>query len=274
MESPAFVRAPNDSNVSMTARDFDVSGRVTIVTGAGQGIGRELARQFAAAGATAIVADLNTANAERVALEITSAGGNALAVPLDVGDRASVDAMVKTVKSRYGRIDALINNAGVFASLQKRPFDQIPQQEWEQVLHVNITGVFNCVRAVASPMREAGWGRIVNISSDAVRLGVPNYLHYVASKSALIGMTASLARELGPAGITVNCVRPGGVATEVDRMVNPTLERRQEQIAQQCIPRTQVASDLVGLVIFLSSPACSFVTGQTIACDGGLTHSS
>ncbi|NYT60588.1 SDR family oxidoreductase [Alcaligenaceae bacterium] len=274
MESTAFVRAPQNSDLSTVARDFDVSGRVIIVTGAGQGIGRELARQFAAAGATAIVADLHTANAERVALEITSAGGNALAVPLDVGDRASIDAMVETVKSRYGRIDALINNAGIFASLQKRPFEQIPQDEWEQVLHVNITGVFDCVRAVAPLMREAGWGRIVNISSDSVRLGVSNYLHYVTSKSALIGMTASLARELGPAGITVNCVRPGGVTTEVDRTANPTLERRQQQIAQQCIPRTQVASDLVGLIVFLSSPACSFVTGQTIACDGGLTHNS
>lgn len=274
MESTAFIKAPDESNVPHEARNFNVTDRVVIVTGAGQGIGRELARQFAAAGAIAIVADLNVANAERVAHEIMQNDGKALAVSLDVGNRASVDAMVDIVKSSYGRIDTLINNAGIFASLEKKPFDLISQQEWEQVLHINITGVFNCVSAVTPHMREAGWGRIVNISSDAVRLGVTNYLHYVTSKSALIGMSASLARELGPHGITVNCVRPGGVSTEVERVANPTIERRQQQIAQQCIPKTQVASDLAGLIMFLSSPASSFITGQTIACDGGLTHSS
>lgn len=269
-----FIQAPEDSGVPASARDFSARDRVVIITGAAQGIGRELARQYAAAGAIPIVADLNIDKAEKVVSEIEASGGTALAVAVDIGSRESVDAMVEKIVKKFGRIDALINNAAIFATLQKRPFDQIPLSEWEQVMKVNVTGVFNCVCAVAPQMRKANWGRIVNISSDAVRLGVANYLHYVASKAALIGMTNSLARELGPHGITVNCIRPGGVATEVDRTVNPTPERRQQMLAQQCVPRGQVSSDLVGVVMFLTSQASSFVSGQTIACDGGLTHNS
>lgn len=273
-QQQAFIHVPDDSGVPSAARDFGVKDRVVIITGAGQGIGRELARQYGAAEALVAVADLNADKAASVANEITRAGGSAMAVRVDVSDRNSVDTMVASVTSQYGRVDVLINNAAVFATLEKRPFDEIPLAEWDQVLRINITGVFNCVCAVAPLMRQAGWGRIVNISSDAVRLGVVNYLHYVTSKSALIGMTNSLARELGSSGITVNCIRPGGVATEVDRTVNPTLERRQQMLAQQCVPRGQVPSDLVGIVMFLSTPASSFISGQTIACDGGLTHSS
>lgn len=274
MTHGVFIQTPVDSGVPAEARDFSVRGRVVIVTGAGQGIGREIARQFSAAGAIVVVADLIADNAQRVSAEIAAAGGQALAIRVDIGERASVDAMAATVVLQFGRIDVLINNAAIFATLQKRPFDEIPESEWDQVMRINVTGVFHCVCAVAPHMRKAGWGRIVNISSDAVRLGVANYLHYVASKSALIGMTASLARELGSHGITVNCIRPGGVATEVDRTVNPTQERRHQMLAQQCVPRGQVPADLVGIVMFLSTPASSFISGQTIACDGGLTHSS
>lgn len=272
MEQKAFTHAPADSGVPASARDFSVAGRVVIITGAGQGIGREFARQFAAAGALPVVADLNLENARRVQAEIEVAGGRSLAVKVDVGDRSSVDAMVDSVSSQYGRIDALINNAAIFSTLEKRPFDLIPVEEWEKVMRINVTGVFHCACAVAPIMRKANWGRIINMSSDAVPLGMGNYLHYVASKSALIGMTASLARELGPHGITVNGIRPGGVATEVDRTVNPTLERRQQMLALQCVPKGQVPADLAGLVMFLTTPASAFVTGQVIACDGGLTH--
>jgi 3-oxoacyl-[acyl-carrier protein] reductase len=274
MTTAPLTHTPYDSGVPASARDFSVEGRVVIVTGAAQGIGRELARQFAAAGAVAVVADLDIDKADAVVKEIHDADGAGLAVRVNVADESSVMAMVDTVIGKWGRVDVLINNASIFAALGKGPFDQIPVAQWEQVLKVNVTGSYLCVRAVAAHMRTAGFGRIINVSSDSVTRGTVNYLHYVTSKSALIGMTNSLARELGGYGITVNCVRPGMVATEVERTVNPTVEARERAASQQCIPRGMLPTDLVGIMIFLATPASAFITGQTIACDGGYTHSS
>ncbi|WP_416355869.1 SDR family NAD(P)-dependent oxidoreductase [Aureimonas phyllosphaerae] len=269
-----FVQLPQDSGVPEWGRDFSVVDRVVIVTGAGQGIGRELARQFAAAGAVPIVADLNVEKARQVRDEIVAQGGRASAVEVDIADPKSVEALVSATVAEHGRIDVLINNAAMFATLDKRQFEAIPLEEWDRVIRVNVTGPFLCARAVAPVMRAAGWGRIINISSDAVPKGVKNYLHYVASKSAMIGMSNAMARELGADGINVNCVRPGPVATEVDRTVNPTPELRRLQLSHQCIQRGMIHTDLVGLMLFLSTPASGFITGQTIACDGGYTHSS
>jgi 3-oxoacyl-[acyl-carrier protein] reductase len=219
------------------------------------------------------VADQKFDNAQKVQNEINKTNGRALAVAVDIGDKASLDTLVRTVMDRYGKIDVLINNAGIFASLQKMPFEEIPIDEWNKVLHINITGTYLSVCAVAPVMKKAKWGRIITISSNSVRKGVINYLHYVTSKSAIIGMTNAMARELGNFGITVNCIRPGAVATEVNRTVNTTPERRAAQIAEQCVPRGMVPPDLVGLAMFLSSPASEFITGQTIGCDGGMSHS-
>ena len=274
MTMTPLTHTPYDSGAPASARDFSVEERVVVITGAAQGIGRELARQFAAAGAVAVVADLDIDKANTVVKEIQDAGGAGLAVRVNVADEPSVAAMVDTVIEKWGRIDVLINNASIFATIEKGPFDQIPVAQWEQVLKVNVTGSYLCVRAVAAHMRAAGFGRVINISSDSVTRGTVNYLHYVTSKSALIGMTNSLARELGGHGITVNCVRPGMVATEVERTVNPTVESRERAAAQQCIPRGMVPTDLVGVMLFLATPAAAFITGQTIACDGGYTHSS
>jgi 3-oxoacyl-[acyl-carrier protein] reductase len=249
-----------------------LAGRVAIITGAGQGIGRVLAKAFAAEGAVAVIAEKNTDKAASVSAEIMKAGGKALAVETDVADEASIAETIKIVEDNFGRIDILVNNAGILSTLEMRPFDKIPVDEWEQVLRVNLTGPFLCARAVLPAMRRGKWGRIINISSGAVRLGRPNYLHYIASKSALMGMSLSMARELGSDGITVNAILPGATFTEIERKT-VTPEQKARIISMQCIPRAETPEDLVGAVLFLASEASAFVTGQSINLDGGVTPS-
>ena len=245
--------------------------RVVIITGAGQGIGKVFAEAFARAGAIAVIAERNAANGEAVAGEITADNGKAFAVTTDVSQADSIAAMIAAVEDRYGRIDILINNAGIFSTLEMRPFDQIPLEEWEQVLRVNVTGPFLCSRAVLPAMRRAKWGRIINMASGAVTMGRPNYLHYIASKGALAGMTGSMARELGPDGITVNAILPGATFTEIERKtVSP--EQKVRIVAQQCIPRAETPEDLMGTVLFLASDHAAFLTGQCLTVDGGATH--
>lgn len=248
-----------------------LEGRTVIVTGGGQGIGRTFARAFAEAGALAVIAEKNAGKASAVAAQITDAGGRALAVPVDVTDAAAVEAMAQEVLAQSGRIDVLVNNAAIFSTLEMRPFDEIPLEEWEAVLRVNVTGGFLCARAVVPAMRAAGWGRIVNIGSAAVNLGRPNYLHYVASKGAVEAMGRSMARELGAHGITVNTVLPGATFTEIERKT-VTPAQKEAIVAMQCVPRPETPDDLVGTVLFLASEASAFVTGQSITVDGGASH--
>jgi NAD(P)-dependent dehydrogenase (short-subunit alcohol dehydrogenase family) len=257
---------------STAAADFaSLKGRVAIVTDAGQGLGRAFAKAFAACGAIPVIAELNAAKAEAVAREITEAGGQALAVPTDVTDPASIAAMIGIVEAGYGRIDILVNNAAIFSTLEMRPFDQIPLEEWDEVLRVNTTGAFLCSRAVLPAMRRTKWGRIIHMASGAVTMGRPNYLHYIASKAALAGMAGAMARELGPDGITVNAILPGATFTEIERKtVSP--EQKQRIVAQQCLGRPETPDDLAGTVLFLSSDSSAFLTGQCLTVDGGATH--
>jgi 3-oxoacyl-[acyl-carrier protein] reductase len=252
--------------------DFaSLKGRVVIVTGAGQGIGKVFAKAFARCGAISVIAERHAGNGEKVANEIEAEGGRALAIVTDVSREDSIAAMVAETEKRFGRIDVLINNAGIFSTLEMRPFDQIPVEEWEQVLRVNVTGPFLCSRAVLPAMRRAKWGRIIHMASGAVTMGRPNYLHYIASKAALAGMTGSMARELGPAGITVNAILPGATFTEIERKtVSP--EQKVRIIAQQCIPRAETPDDLAGTALFLASDSAAFLTGQCLTVDGGATH--
>jgi len=250
---------------------FDLNGRVVIVTGGGQGLGRAFAKHFAVAGAIPVIAELNADKAASVVAEIELAGGQAFAVQTDVGDADSVHEMGRRVIKQFGRIDVLLNNAGIFSTLKMRRFEEIPLDEWEQVLKVNISGVFHGCRAVSPFMREAGWGRIINMGSGAVTMGRPNYLHYMTSKASLVGMTRSMARELGPHGITVNTILPGATYTEIDRQtVSP--EQKERITASQCIPRPEAPEDLVGTALFLASNAAAFLTGQAVTVDGGATH--
>lgn len=250
---------------------FDLNDRVVIVTGGGQGLGREFAKHFALAGAVPVIAELNADKAAAVVAEIENDGRRALAVPTDVGNPDSVHQMARQVMDQFGRIDVLLNNAGIFSTLKMRRFEDIPLDEWERVLKVNISGVFHGCRAVSPFMREAGRGRIINMGSGAVTMGRPNYLHYTTSKASLVGMTRSMARELGPHGITVNTILPGATYTEIDReTVSP--EQKERITASQCIPRPEAPEDLVGTALFLASDAAAFLTGQALTVDGGATH--
>jgi 3-oxoacyl-[acyl-carrier protein] reductase len=245
-------------------------GRVVIVTGAGQGLGRAFAHSLAQDGAISVVAEMNETATKQVVTEIESAGGKAFGVVTNVGSVDSVDSLVRQVEQRYGRLDALVNNASIFSSIKLRPFDQIPDEEWAAVIHVNVTGVFFMTRAAARVMKAAKWGRIINISSSAINIGRSGYLHYTTSKSALIGMTRSLARELGTFGITANAVLPGATETEVERET-VTPERKQQLLAMRSIPRVQTPDDLIGVVKFLVSEESAFISGQSIVVDGGNT---
>lgn len=245
-----------------------VTGRVVVITGAGQGIGRAYARHFADNGAIPVIADINGENGARVAAEIETAGGRALAVQTDVTEPDSAAAMVDATLSAYGRLDILINNAAIFVTLPRRPFEDIPLAEWRQVMDVNITGCFICASAVIPAMRKAGWGRIINISSSTVPQGIPGFLHYVTSKSALIGMSRAMAREVGANGITVNTVLPGMIETEMENAARSD-KGRAHVIRNQSLHRQQTPEDMVGTLLFLASPASSFMTGQSVCVDGG-----
>jgi 3-oxoacyl-[acyl-carrier protein] reductase len=248
----------------------EFKSRVVMITGAGQGIGRAYAHRFAALGARVVVAEIGQEAGHRVSDEIGAMGAQALAVQVDVSSAESVAAAVGVAAERFGKIDVLVNNAAIFSTLKMRPFEEIPLDEWRRVLDVNITGTFLMTRAVSPLMKAAGWGRIVNVSSAAVTMGRPHYLHYTTSKAATIGMTRSLARELGPHGITVNVVLPGAVDTGIPReTVSP--EQKKAQIAMRSIQREQTPDDMVGVVQFLASDASAFVTGQSLTVDGGLT---
>jgi 3-oxoacyl-[acyl-carrier protein] reductase len=241
-----------------------------VITGAGQGIGRAFALALAAEGVPVVVADLNMAKAEHVAAEIGAAGGRAMAVEVNVADAASVDTMSRHASHELGTPRILVNNAAIFSTLAMRPFTEIPLDEWNQVLAVNVTGAFLCARALLPGMAAAGGGKIVNISSSTVFLGRPNYLHYVTSKAALIGFTRALSSEAGPKGITVNAIAPGSTETEIER-ATITRADRERLAATSALRRVQVPSDLLGAMLFLTSADSDFVTGQTLVVDGGIS---
>ena len=254
-----------------SAFETDVRGRAVVVTGAGQGIGRVYAREFARAGADVLVSDIKGENAASVAREITEAGGRASAAATDVGDPDSAREMAEAARRAFGRIDVLVNNAAIFTALGRRGFEDIPIEEWNDVMRVNVTGSMLCARAVLPSMREARWGRIINISSSTVPLGLPGFMHYVTSKAAVIGMTRTMARELGGDGITVNAILPGLIETEVEN-AGRTDAVRQKVLDIQCLKFLGEPTNLVGMLLFLASPASGYLTGQSIAVDGGSVH--
>lgn len=243
--------------------------KVVIVTGGASGIGYAFARYLMQNGHRLVVADLQGAD-EAAARLVAELGGEAIGVRADIVDPAQVQEMVQKTVDRFGAVDALVNNAGLFTTLAQRPFDQIPDDEWMRVMQVNTLGPFICAKAVVPFMKKQNSGRIINIASTVPIKGPPNMAHYVASKGALIAFTRSLARELGASNITVNAIAPG--FTLSDGVLSNDLHSKMGDVTRKLsrsIQRDQVPEDLVGALAFLVSDAAGFITGQTIAVDGG-----
>jgi 3-oxoacyl-[acyl-carrier protein] reductase len=247
---------------------FDLKDRVVIITGGGKGIGKVYSREFARAGARVVAADIDAAAAEAVVADITQEGGEALSLATDIADPASTEQMAAAASERFGRIDVLINNASLMSVLPRRSWLEIPVDEWDRVMAVNLRGMFLASRAVFPAMQAQNYGKIVNISSSRVWEGTPNRLHYTTSKAGVIGFTRALAREVGEFGITVNAVSPGMTQSET-QVQSSSGNYLAMRIAGRAIERAQFPEDLVGAVMFLSSAASDFMTGQTINVDGG-----
>jgi NAD(P)-dependent dehydrogenase (short-subunit alcohol dehydrogenase family) len=241
-----------------------LQGKVAIVTGGAQGIGRAIADRLGADGARIVIADLK--GAEDAAADFADGVG----LTVDVSSEDDVARMAAETVERCGAIDILVNNAGLYAQLAMRPFEQIPVEEWRQVMDVNVLSMFLTCRAVVPQMREQGGGRIVNISSGTPFRGVPFVLHYVTSKGAIVALTRALAKELGNDEILVNCVAPGFTMSAGVQEHPEVIEAlRDVSIASRTIKRDMVPEDVVGAVAFLCGPESTFLTGQTMVIDGG-----
>ena len=247
---------------------FDFSGRSVLITGGGKGIGKVYVEEFAKAGARVATADIDVNAAKSVAASLARAGHEAIAIDVDIADEDSTKAMAAAMLDRFGSIDVLINNASLMSALPRRSWLEIPVEEWDRVMAVNLRGMFLVCRAVFPAMKAQGRGKIVNISSSRVWEGTPNRLHYTTSKAGVIGFTRALARELGEFGITVNAVTPGMTRSET-QVATSSGNYLASRIAGRAIERVQLPADLVGAVMFLSLPASDFMTGQTINVDGG-----
>jgi len=249
-----------------------VEGRVVIVTGGGAGIGRAYAKHFAANGAIPVIAEINGQAGSSVAAEITANGGQALAIQTDVADEGSVTETISRVMEKFGRIDVLLNNAAIFSTITRSRFEDISREDWTRVLDVNVIGSWICSKLVVPHMEAGEYGRIINISSSTVPVGLPLLMHYVTSKAAVVGMTRCMATELGERGITCNAILPGMTESEVE-YVGRTEASFSAVLNMQKLKRIEQADDLVGMALFLASPASGFMTGQSLLVDGGMAYS-
>lgn len=243
--------------------------RIVVVTGAGRGLGKAFADACAAAGAaTIVVADINAEWGTAAVADLQRAGANAVFLAVDLGDPASVEAFGLELGRRFGHIDGLVNNAAIATGIGGKTFEEIDIATWDRVMTVNVRGTWLMVKALAPLLRKSkAGGRIVNLASDTALWGAPRLLHYVSSKGAIISMTRSLARELGPDRIAVNAIAPGLVLVEATEYVPE--ERKRLYVEGRAMARPQMPEDVVGAVVYLLSDGAGFVTGQLLPVNGG-----
>ncbi len=244
---------------------ISLDGRVALITGASQGIGRACAVALAKAGAQVALAARNTAKLAEVAAEIEAAGGKAVPFEMDLASEDSIKAATKAVLAQYGRIEILVNNGGI---TRDNLMLRMKLADWNAVLQTNLTGAFLLTQAASSSMLKARWGRIINISSVVAETGQAGQANYAASKAGLIGLTMSLARELASRNITVNAVAPGYISTPMTDVLND--QQRTAMLTQIPLDRAGTPEDVASAVVFLASDQASYITGHVLDVNGGM----
>ncbi|SIN65479.1 NAD(P)-dependent dehydrogenase, short-chain alcohol dehydrogenase family [Parasphingorhabdus marina DSM 22363] len=244
-----------------------LEGKTVIITGAAQGIGAELASGMAVAGAA--VAILDVLDGQSVAADILQAGGRALALETDITDDASLCDSVDRITKELGPIDILVNNAALFGTLPPSPMEEISNDLWDQVMRVNVRGVWQCAKAVVPSMESQGGGSIINIATNRIFKGFANMLHYDASKGAVLAMTRAMAAELGDRNIRVNAIAPGLTMSDNVLAKDGIAERNKVIVQGRALGRSQEPRDLLGAVLFFAGPNSDFISGQSLIVDGG-----
>ncbi|MEZ5766873.1 MAG: glucose 1-dehydrogenase [Paracoccaceae bacterium] len=248
-------------------KDLGLAGKRVIVTGAAGGLGRAFAQELIAAGARVLVADINAGGIGETVELLTAAGGEAHGATLDVTSAESARALAAVATEKLGGADVLVNNAALFGALNRAPFMELDEGEWDRVLSVNVKGVWQVSRAIAPLMQAAGGGSIVNIASATVFSGSPQWMHYVASKGAVIAMSRVMAKELGGDNIRVNVIAPGFTLTEAS--YSQIENAKTYGVDRAALKRNAEVEDIAGGVLYLASPLSGFMTGQTLVIDGG-----
>jgi NAD(P)-dependent dehydrogenase (short-subunit alcohol dehydrogenase family) len=242
-----------------------LAGRIAVVTGAGSGIGKAIAAAYVAAGANAVIADVRNAAEAANAL-----GASARGIACDVTSESDCAKLAAFAEKEFGGVDILVNNAAIFSTLVPKRFEEISAAEWRKVMDVNTLGPFLCSKALLPLLKRSAAGRIINISSGVAFKGNPLYLHYVASKGAVLSMTRSMAKELGESGILVNGIAPGFTLSEGVQANEALIAgARGPGLAGRVLARDMYPDDIVGAAVFFAGPDSAFITGQTLVIDGG-----